>query len=154
MSTNDSTFGLSTDDVRKAESRESKTHNGNVPAGSKAAAIQSIVDSNGQNKAGIIEERKANLPLPEQPPRASDFNTADQSAVSGGSGGADIRNVDISNSALRGPATGESAFRVDPSATGTNVQGQNVGRKGVDGIPNDAVAQGSKNKPGLEKTTN
>merc|ERR1711988_69820 len=39
-----------------------------------------------QSKDQTIEERKANLPLPEQPPATSDWNSADASTVNVGSG--------------------------------------------------------------------
>ena len=39
-----------------------------------------------QSKADQIEEVKQNLPLPEQPPVKSDFNSADASTVNVGSG--------------------------------------------------------------------
>ncbi|KAK4546797.1 hypothetical protein LTR36_001529 [Oleoguttula mirabilis] len=84
--------------------------------------------SDNQSKASIIEERRANLPLPEQPPVASDFNSADQSTVNVGSGGisdaSDVRN-----------------------------DSQGVGREGTSGIPNDAVTRDAKGKKGLEDTT-
>ncbi|EMC99188.1 hypothetical protein BAUCODRAFT_53302, partial [Baudoinia panamericana UAMH 10762] len=91
-----------------------------------------------KSKAQIIEERKANLPLPEQPPVASDFNSADGSTVNVGSGGVSDT-FSKGNDALRGPATGDSA---------------GVGREGLEsGIPSDAVARGSKDKAGLKDTT-
>ena len=107
-----------------------------------------------RSKAEIIEERKANLPLPEQPPGPSDFNSADGRTVNVGSGGQPTGNLSYGDDPTRGPATGDSAFRADPISG--NVQGQGVGREGADGlggIPNDAVAQGSKNKAGLAQTT-
>lgn len=59
------------------------------------------------------------------------------------------------NDALREPATGDSAVRTDPESNRTNVQGQGVGREAIEGgIPNDAVARGSKDKQGLKDTTN
>lgn len=58
------------------------------------------------------------------------------------------------NDALRGPATGDSAVRTDPSVPSTNTLGQGVGREAAEGgIPNDAVARGSKDKGGLNETT-
>ncbi|KAK4897400.1 hypothetical protein LTR17_026628 [Elasticomyces elasticus] len=109
--------------------------------------------SDNQSKASIIEERKANLPLPEQPPVASDFNSADGSATNVGSGGVSDT-FSKGNDALRGPATGDSAARTDGSVTGENTLGQGVGREGLEGgIPNDAVSRGSKDKAGLKQTT-
>ncbi|TKA71997.1 hypothetical protein B0A55_07664 [Friedmanniomyces simplex] len=109
--------------------------------------------ANRESKKEIIEERKANLPLPDQPPVASDFNSADGSATNVGSGGVSDT-FSGGNDALRGPATGDSAARTDASVTGENTQGQGVGREAVEGgIPNDAVARGSKDKEGLNQTT-
>lgn len=88
-----------------------------------------------QSKADLIAERQSNLPLPEDPPVKSDFNSADASTTAVGSG----RVSGSSDGALREPAEG---------------QGLPKGRE-VDGkLPNDAVAQGSKNKAGLADTTN
>jgi len=106
-----------------------------------------------KSKKEIIEERKANLPLPEQPPVASDFNSADGSLTNVGSGGVSDT-FSAGNDALRGPATGDSAVRTDGNTHGTNTLGQGVGREAVEGgIPNDAVARGSKDKAGLNDTT-
>ena len=109
------------------------------------------------SKQEIIDERKANLPLPEQPPVASDFNSADASTVNVGSG---RLQSDISagkgSETLRGPATGESDVRVSGEEWKTNAAGSGVGREGKDnlsGIPNDAVTREAKDKQGLENTT-
>lgn len=100
-----------------------------------------MVDQTDANKADLIEERKANLPLPVQPPVASDFNSADASTVNVGSG----RDVDQPFSkgtgSLREPATG------DPSYAGRQAA------DGLSGLPNDAVSREAKNKPGLADTT-
>ncbi|EME88334.1 uncharacterized protein MYCFIDRAFT_213247 [Pseudocercospora fijiensis CIRAD86] len=155
MSGTEQAYHLTKEDVRKAEQREGKIHGGDIPADSTAAGLQSIVDSADKNKAEIIAERKANLPLPDQPPSASDFNSADARTVNVGSGSTSGA-FSHGNSALREPATGESATRADPHSTHGNVQGHGVGREaaeGLSGLPNDAVAQGSKNKAGLEDTT-
>ncbi|KAF2214850.1 hypothetical protein CERZMDRAFT_36704, partial [Cercospora zeae-maydis SCOH1-5] len=90
-----------------------------------------------KNKGEVIAERQGNLPLPDQPPAASDFNSADQRTVNVGSGGVSGP-FSHGNDALREPATG------------------GVGRQAADGLgglPADAVAQGSKNKAGLADTT-
>lgn len=118
-------------------------------------AAQSIVDSADKNKADLIAERQANLPLPDGPPGQSDFNSADARTVNVGSGGVQD-SFSHGNDALREPATGGSVVREDPASTGRNVQGQGVGREaveGLSGLPNDAVAQGKKNKEGLADTT-
>lgn len=87
-----------------------------------------MVDQDNQSKAQLIEERKAALPLPDQPPVASDFNSADQRTVNVGSGGV---TSDASNDLNEGA----------------------VGREGASGIPDDAVTREAKGKTGLEETT-
>ncbi|MCJ1431167.1 hypothetical protein MMC27_000518 [Xylographa pallens] len=99
-----------------------------------------------KSKADIIEERRANLPLPEDPPAASDFKSADPRTVNVGSGGvqSDISTGGGSDS-LRGPATSDSSVRTDGEAMGVNTSEPNegMGRQGVDGgedVPADAKA--------------
>ncbi|CAK4030585.1 Hypothetical predicted protein [Lecanosticta acicola] len=155
MSGTEETYHLTKEDIRKTEQQTSKLHGGNIPADSEAAGLQSITDTADKNKPEIINERQANLPLPDQPPGQSDFSSADSRTVNVGSGG-NASNFSYGNDALREPATGDSAVRADPSVTGGNVLGQGVGREAVDGLgglPNDAVAQGSKNKENLADTT-
>ncbi|KAH0171955.1 hypothetical protein KCU67_g1932, partial [Aureobasidium melanogenum] len=150
MSGTEQTFHYTKEDVRKMEQRDSAAHGGNVSADSNAAAMQSIVDQADKNKAELIEERRSNLPLPENPPTKSDFNSADPSTVNVGSGRVSDT-FSHGNDALREPATGDSAVR---SADAT--LGQGVGREGKDGlsgIPNDAVTREAKNKSGLSDTT-
>jgi len=74
-----------------------------------------------QSKAELIEARRAALPLPDDPPAASDWNSADARTVNVGSGGvqSDISTGGGSDS-LRGPATAESSARVDGEALGVN----------------------------------
>jgi hypothetical protein len=110
-----------------------------------------------QSKADIIDKRKANLPLPDQPPQASDWQSADARTVNVGSGGVqgDISSGGGSDS-LRGPATGDSAVRTDGGEWKTHTAGLNVGRTakdGLDGLPNDAVSRDKKDAAGLEDTT-
>jgi hypothetical protein len=137
---------MTKEDIRKPESKVSQSHGGNVPADSEVSAAQSIVDQNTPNKKQIIEERVAGLPLPEDPPVASDFNSSDAS-IAKGSGAIS------GNTAQTGPETAESSVRVDGNALKTNTApGPDVGR-GVP-LPNDAVAQGSKQKSDLADTTN
>ncbi|BCS18501.1 uncharacterized protein APUU_11329A [Aspergillus puulaauensis] len=69
------------------------------------------------NVKSKIENTKANLPLPEQPPTASDWNSADQRAVNVGSGGIEGPISGDQDSALRGPATASSSAREDGSET-------------------------------------
>lgn len=92
-----------------------------------------------------VDHVKSNLPLPEQPPVASDFNSSDARTVNVGSGGqsADISASGQGSSTLRQPATTDSV-----GAAGRE------GRDGLGGIPNDAVSREAKKKPGLAQTTN
>ena len=106
------------------------------------------------SKADIIEERKSNLPLPEQPPVASDWNSADSRTVNVGSGGrqSDLSHSGLGSDTLREPATATSDVRADGDALKTNTA-IGGGRVGVDGIPNDAVTRDAKDKAGLAQTT-
>ncbi|KAI9872579.1 MAG: hypothetical protein M1830_001456 [Pleopsidium flavum] len=144
MSGTEETFHYTKEDIRKLESRESKLHGGSVPKDADSSHFKSIVDS--KSNADIIAERQANLPLPEQPPVASDWNSADGRTVNVGSGGI---SEDISygkgSDGLRGPATGESSVRVDGDQYGKNTAPDSgVGRQGKDGLdgpPKDARAK-------------
>ncbi|CZT17188.1 uncharacterized protein RCC_03020 [Ramularia collo-cygni] len=135
MSGTEATYNITKEDVRDAQARESRANGGVIPADSTAAGLQSIVDTADKNKSQVISERQSNLPLPEQPPKTSDFNSNDASTVNVGSGGIS----GASDGALREPAAGQAL------PTGREVDGK---------LPNDAVAQGSKNKAGLADTTN
>lgn len=86
------------------------------------------------SKQQIIDEHKANLPLPEQPPKASDWNSADE------------RNVNVGSGKI--PTQGDALKNQDPSAAGREAK-DNLG-----GLPNDAVAREKKNASGLADTTN
>ena len=86
------------------------------------------------SKQDIIDERKANLPLPEQPPTASDWNSAD------------ARNVNV--------GSGEQGLSQEGLATNESLSSR--GRQGednLDGIPNDAVTRDKKDHSGLANTT-
>lgn len=106
------------------------------------------------SKQEIIDERKANLPLPEQPPQASDWNSLDERNVNVGSGGV---SADISSSdSLRGPAAANSDVRVDGEEYKSNTVSRGAGREGQDnlgGLPNDAVSRDAKNKSATVDTT-
>lgn len=95
-----------------------------------------------QSKAELIEERRSNLPLPEQPQGSADLSSADGSKTSIGSGQTSDNAISHGNSALREPATGFE----DQNQVGRE------GKDGLGGLPNDAVTQGSKNKEGLSDT--
>lgn len=79
-----------------------------------------------QSKEQKINEAQANLPLPEQPPTASDWQSADARTVNVGAGKAEgnIGTDSAATSGLRGPA---SKATEDLS---------NVGRQGVEGLSN------------------
>ncbi|KAF2262860.1 hypothetical protein CC78DRAFT_534501, partial [Lojkania enalia] len=106
----------------------------------------------------IIEEHKSNLPLPDQPPASSDWNSADERTVNVGSGSRqdDFSASDVaSESGLRGPATVDSSVRTDGETWKTETTA-GAGREAKDhlsGIPNDAVTREAKHKAGLAETT-
>jgi len=92
-----------------------------------------------KSKAEIIAERQANLPLPEDPPVPSDWNSADSRTVNVKSGElqAEISTGDASSAGLRGPASTGSGVREEG---GADLSG--VGRQGKDnlgGLPKDAT---------------
>ncbi|KAI9708195.1 MAG: hypothetical protein M1820_004149 [Bogoriella megaspora] len=156
MSGTDQTFHLTKEDVRKLEQEESSRHGGNIPANSQAAAMQSVVDQADKNKDQIISERQANLPLPDQPPVASDFSSADARTVNVGSGGlaSDI-SYGGGGASLREPATGDSDVRASGEDWKTNTAGSEVGRTakdGLSGIPSDAVTREARGKTGTQDT--
>ncbi|KKK13475.1 hypothetical protein P175DRAFT_0491498 [Aspergillus ochraceoroseus IBT 24754] len=140
----DSTFHTTTQDLRKPESHASHAMHGQTPKNSNISAMKSIVDQNTDKKAQI-ESTKANLPLPEQPPVASDWNSADQRAVNVGSGRVEGPISGESNSALRGPATASSSVREVGEETHRLTQPTGkVGRQAKDnlsGLPKDALAR-------------
>jgi hypothetical protein len=96
-----------------------------------------------------IDERKSNLPLPEEPPAASDWNSADARNVNVGSGGTSGENTS------RDPATGDSSVRTDGDAfkQHTAVAGGREGKDNLGGLPNDAVTREAKGKSGTVDTT-
>lgn len=109
------------------------------------------------SKQQIIDERQANLPLPDQPPVASDWNSSDERTVNVGSG---VRQDDFSSSGvgsdtLRQPATADSSVRTDGEAWKSNTAagGGREAHDNLGGIPNDAVTREAKNKAGLADTT-
>ncbi|KAF2765399.1 hypothetical protein EJ03DRAFT_208155 [Teratosphaeria nubilosa] len=150
-------FETTKEDVRRQMHDESNLHpGGDIPKGSSAAAAQSLADKENKSKPEIIGERQANLPLPEQPPNASDFNSADARTVNVGSGGVSD-DFSYGNDSLREPATGDSAVRTDGASFGVNTTGQGVGREaagGLSGLPNDAVAREAKGAKSTTDTTN
>jgi len=98
-----------------------------------------------KSKAQIIDERKANLPLPDDPPVASDWNSADERTVNITRGSKDSNTAaqsaaTASTTGLRGgPATEGSGVREEG---GANLSG--VGRQGeehLQGLPKDALTR-------------
>lgn len=96
-----------------------------------------------KSKSEIIEERRTNLPLPEDPPTASDWNSADARNVNvsagGGSDASDISTGDAATSGLRGPATKGSGVREEGGADLSAVGRE--GKDGLGGLPQDAKAR-------------
>ncbi|KAL8832158.1 MAG: hypothetical protein Q9191_000431 [Dirinaria sp. TL-2023a] len=137
----DETFHLTQEDLRKAESKVSQNNDGNVPSESELSQLKSIIDSNSKPKQQIIDERQANLPLPDAPPVASDWNSADESKVNVGSGRLET-GVSYGDDALRGPVASGSNVRTDGEEFKTNTAAPSgVGREGHDnlgGLPKDA----------------
>ncbi|OCL01095.1 uncharacterized protein K441DRAFT_650690 [Cenococcum geophilum 1.58] len=109
------------------------------------------------SKQEIIDERQANLPLPEQPPRSSDWNSSDERTMNVGPSG---REDDISASrrgpeTLREAATGESDIRVSGEEWKTNTAANGAGREAKDnlqGLPNDAATRETRNKASTVET--
>ncbi|CRG89579.1 hypothetical protein PISL3812_06616 [Talaromyces islandicus] len=139
----DATFHTTKEDLRKAESSTAKAR-GRVEANSNLSAMKSVIDST-TDKTARIENTKSNLPLPDQPPTASDWNSSDQRTVNVGSGRFETGTSGDGNSALRGPATAESSVRTDGSEYHKLTQPtDNVGRQGKDGLsdlPKDALSR-------------
>ncbi|PLB43478.1 hypothetical protein P170DRAFT_513842 [Aspergillus steynii IBT 23096] len=142
MSSN--TFHTTTEDIRKAESKVANAHGGNIPKDSDVSAMKSVLENN-NNKQADIDQTKANLPLPEQPPKPSDWNSADQRTVNVGSGRTEGPVSFEGNSALREPATAGSSVRESGDELHKNTAPLNhVGRQakeGLDGLPRDALAR-------------
>jgi hypothetical protein len=71
--------------------------------------------SSNESKAERIDRVQATLPLPEDPPVAPDWNSADARNVNVGSGsvGSDVSTGDGASSGLREPASKGSGVRED-----------------------------------------
>jgi hypothetical protein len=93
-----------------------------------------------EGNADLVDERKANLPLPDQPPVASDFNSSDARTVNVGSGGQEA-GISSGSGSLREPATGDASGAAREA------------KDGLSGIPNDAVTRDQKDHKGLAQTT-
>ncbi|KAL2004116.1 hypothetical protein VTN02DRAFT_6580 [Thermoascus thermophilus] len=135
------TFHRVKEDIRKPESRLSGFHHGKTPADSDVSALKSIIDKN-TDKGKEIDERKANLPLPDQPPVPSDWQSMNKAPVDCGSGGVEGPVSGENNSALRYPCTVASSARLDGDEWLKETQpGPGVGRQGhdnLDSLPRDA----------------
>ncbi|KAH8599405.1 hypothetical protein B0O99DRAFT_613822 [Bisporella sp. PMI_857] len=94
--------------------------------------------SGAQSKADLTKERQSNLPLPEDPPTSSDWNSTDESKTSVGSGsvGSDVSTGDAASSGLREPASKGSGVREGGGADMSGVGRQ--GKDGLDSLPQDA----------------
>lgn len=88
-----------------------------------------------QSKAAHAEEVRSKLPLPDQPPVASDWNSADARNVNVGSGGvsSDVSTGAGAASGLREPASKKDD--VDLSSVGRQ------GKEGLEGLPKDTKAK-------------
>ncbi|EDU43039.1 hypothetical protein PtrSN002B_007562 [Pyrenophora tritici-repentis] len=96
------------------------------------------VDIKGNPEA--VNEAQSNLPLPDQPPVASDFNSSDARTVNVGSGGQE------GSFASGGGAIREPAVAVGGPAA-------REAKDGLGGLPNDAVSREAKDHSGLADTT-
>ncbi|KAM0254156.1 hypothetical protein ACHAP5_000142 [Fusarium lateritium] len=76
-----------------------------------------------QSKDQKIAETQANLPLPDQPPKASDFNSLDARTVNVGSGKQEGH--------IGTDAAAQSGLR-EPATKGEEVDLSNIGREGVE----------------------
>ncbi|KAJ6091230.1 hypothetical protein N7467_003199 [Penicillium canescens] len=134
----EATFHTTRQDIRKPESKVARSHDGKTPADSDVSKMKSIIDQN-TDKPAEIENAKANLPLPNQPPVASDWNSLDQRTTAVGSGRFEFP---PDNSGLREGATAGSSARVDGQELHqTTAPSNKIGRQGVEGLdhlPSDA----------------
>ncbi|OKL64485.1 hypothetical protein UA08_00875 [Talaromyces atroroseus] len=132
----EATFHNTLEDIRKPESRTGLAHGGRNAPNTNISAMKSIIDSN-TNKNDKIEQVKSNLPLPDQPPVASDWNSFDQRNVNVGSGRLESAVSGENNSAFRDPATAASSARIDGEEFHKYTEpGPGVGRQGKDNLEN------------------
>lgn len=93
------------------------------------------MSSTNQSNADKVANAQSNLPLPEQPPVASDWQSADARNVNVGAGRDVASGVSTGageTSGLRGPASKDAD--VDLSGVGRQ------GKEGLEGLPKDATA--------------
>jgi len=117
----------------------SRTQNTSKMVYSKQGYAPTTVDVKENPKA--VDQAQSNLSLPEQPPVASDFNSADERTVNVGSGGQE-----------GSFASGGGAIREPAVATGGPAARE--AKDGLDGLPSDAVSREAKDHSGLANTTN
>lgn len=87
-----------------------------------------------QSKADQAEQTRQNLPLPDQPPTASDWQSADARNVNVGSGR--VSTADSGSTAgLRGPDADRGSGAADLGGVGRQ------GKDGLKGPPKDAAAR-------------
>jgi hypothetical protein len=101
----------------------------------------SIKMSGQQSKAGLIAQRQANLPLPEDPAVASDWNSADARTVNvmAGERQEEISMAEASSTGLREPDTQGSGVREEDGADMSAVGRQ--GKEGLSSPPKDATSR-------------
>ncbi|KAJ5291241.1 hypothetical protein N7478_000492 [Penicillium angulare] len=139
----DATFHTTRQDLRKEESKVAQKHGGVVPSDSDVSQMKSVIDQN-TDKSAQIDKAKSNLPLPEDPPVKSDWNSADQRTVNVGSGGISGPISYDPNSGLEGTTTADSSVRVDGNQLHKNTGPGNAGRQaveGLEGLPKDATSR-------------
>ncbi|KAI5793283.1 hypothetical protein EDC01DRAFT_785030 [Geopyxis carbonaria] len=108
----DATFHVTKEDLRKAESRESRRHpHGEVPADSDVSQMKSIIDKNKPDP----EETRRNLPLPDDPPEGMGrtMESMDMRNTGGIGSGRLSGGVGGEDDPLREPVTQVSSARVD-----------------------------------------
>lgn len=95
------------------------------------------------DKSKEIENRKSNLPLPDQPPTESDWQSANARTVNVGSGSHEGPVSGEHDAALHEPATAASSARISGEEYHHETQPMSgVGRQGkdnLDGLPRDAI---------------
>ncbi|KAL5324140.1 hypothetical protein ACEPPN_008683 [Leptodophora sp. 'Broadleaf-Isolate-01'] len=94
-----------------------------------------------KSKAEIIAERVANLPLPDDPPVASDWDSANPNTVNAKAGERqeELSNSEVSDTGLEGAATKGSGVREEGGADLSKVGRQR--KEGLEGLPKDAKAK-------------
>ncbi|WEW56817.1 hypothetical protein PRK78_002272 [Emydomyces testavorans] len=145
MSGTSETYHTTKEQLRKAESKVSGSHGGDVPKDSDVSQMKSIIDSK-TDKQADIDRRKANLPLPEQPHGESGLVSANVKTTGGGSGAvSSSAGTGEEASALRQPATADSSLRTSGEEmkkhTAPSGEVGRQGKEGLENIPKDAKAR-------------